>query len=162
MRCGFKPTERGAATVYFALFTLMGLGFLVMAVDFGRAYAIQGELQTAADAAALSAATQLTGASNVTPIPHDAMNAVFDSTTGNDNRFNLRINQIGSTASGLISSLEDDYFSALSDAQGNVGGQTTTASAIDWSSGLWQSSISAAARTRRITDSFPEAFTPYR
>ena len=155
MRCGFKPTERGATTVYFALFTLMALGFLVMAVDFGRAYVIQGELQTAADAAALSAATQLTGASNVTPIPHDAMNAVFDSTTGNDNRFNLRINQIGSTAAGLISSSEDDYFSVLSDAKGNVGGQTATATAIDWGSGLYSKYVRV-----QINAQAPVVFAP--
>ena len=146
---------RGATTVYFAFFTVMALGFLVMAVDFGRAYVIQGELQTAADAAALSAARQLSGASNVAPNPHDAINSVFDSTTGNDNRFNLRLNQIGSGAAGLISSLEDDYFSALSDAQGNVGGQTTTASAIDWSSGLYSKYVRV-----QINAQAPVVFAP--
>jgi hypothetical protein len=133
----------------------MALGFLVMAVDFGRAYVIQGELQTAADAAALSAAMQLSGASNVTPIPHDAMNAVFDSTTGNDNRFNLRISQIGSSASGLISSMEDDYFSSLTDAKGNVGGESTTASPIDWSSGLYSKYVRV-----QINAQSPVVFAP--
>jgi hypothetical protein len=149
--------QRGAATAYFALFTLMALGFLVMAVDFGRMYVIQGELQTAADAAALAAATQLSGASsNVTPAPHDAMNAAFDSTTGNDNRFNLRLNQIGSTASGLISSLEDDYFPTLSDAQMNVGGQMGTSSPLDWGSGLYSKYVRV-----QINAQAPVVFAPF-
>src|SRR5437773_9898586 len=33
--------QRGAATVYFLLFTLMLFGFLVMATDFGRLYLFQ-------------------------------------------------------------------------------------------------------------------------
>jgi hypothetical protein len=156
VKCGFgRRSERGATTVYFALFTFIAAGFLVMAVDFGRAYVIQGELQTAADAAALSAATQLSGASNVTPIPHDAMNSVFDSTTNNDNRFNLRINQIGASAAGLISSIEDDYFSALTDAQGNVGGQTATASGLDWGSGSYSKYVRV-----QISGQSPVSFVP--
>ena len=129
-------SQRGATTVYFVLFTFIALGFLTMAVDFGRLYLIQGELQTAADAAALSAATQLTGAANVTPAPHDQAMATFDSTTGNDNRFNLRLNQIGQSGT-LVSSWDDGYFSTLSDAQSNSGGSQSTVQAIDWGSGLY-------------------------
>src|SRR6202040_4078869 len=56
-----RGANRGAVTVYFLLFSVAFFGLLVMATDFGRLYLIQGELQTAAEAAALAAATQLTG-----------------------------------------------------------------------------------------------------
>src|SRR5206468_7554372 len=64
-----RANQRGATTVYFALFTLVALGLLVMATDVGRLYLIQGELQTAADAAALAAATQLVGTINAATQP---------------------------------------------------------------------------------------------
>src|SRR5476649_2412238 len=118
-------TDRGAATIYFLLFTMILFGLLVMATDLGRLYLIQGELQTAADAAALASATGLTGTVNATAHANDSMTASFDSTTGNDNRFNLRLNQIGNGGSDLVATTSVDYFSTLSDALGNVnGGQT--------------------------------------
>src|SRR5439155_22221327 len=55
------PTRRSSDLVYFLLFTIALLGLLTMAVDVGRFYAIQAELQTAADAAALAAGTKLVG-----------------------------------------------------------------------------------------------------
>src|SRR5438132_12982125 len=94
--------QLGAATIYFVMFTIVILGFLVMATDVGRMYLIQGELQTAADAAALASATRLTGTLNATTDAGDQVTASLDSTTGNDNRFNLRMNQIGASGgSGL-------------------------------------------------------------
>ena len=47
--------ERGVTSVYFLIFTIALLGLLTMAVDYGRFYVIQSELQSAADAAALAA-----------------------------------------------------------------------------------------------------------
>src|SRR5216117_3275522 len=70
------------------------LGLMVMAVDFGRFYAIQAELQTANDAAALAAATRLAGTMSSADQADLEWNASFDSTSGNDNRFNLRLNQV--------------------------------------------------------------------
>jgi Flp pilus assembly protein TadG len=122
--------EEGSTTVYFLLFTLVMFGLLSMAVDFGRFYLIQAELQTAADAAALAAATRLVGTAPATLHADDQWNASFDSTTGNDNRFNLRINQI-LISTNLVTSTSVDYFSNLLDAIGNTnGGQT---GGIDWS-----------------------------
>src|SRR5436190_22686234 len=86
--------QRGATTVYFLIFTVTVLGLLVMATDFGRLYLIQGELQTAAEAAALAAATRLFGTGNATDRANAQVTATFDSTTDNDNRFNLRISPI--------------------------------------------------------------------
>src|SRR5262245_52997556 len=122
----------GAATAYFLLFTLALVGLLVMATDFGRLYLIQGELQAAADAAALAAATRLVGTANSTMHAVDQLTASFDSTTGNDNRVNLRMNQIG-VAGSLATTTDMDFFSILLDARANVnGGQN---GGIDWGSG---------------------------
>ena len=106
-----------------------------MATDFGRMYLIQGELQTAADAAALASATLLAGTANATTEGSGQISASLDSTTGNDNRFNLRMNQIASGGAGLPTTMQVDYFSTLLDAQMNVnGGQS---GGIDWSTGLY-------------------------
>lgn len=147
-----RTRQRGAATVYFVLFSLVVLGLLVMATDFGRMYLIQGELQTAADAAALAAAMQLVGTANALTHAADQVTASFDSTTGNDNRFNLRQNQIGVPA-GLTASTEVTYFATLEDALANInGGQSGP---IDWSSGIYPK----YARVQ-ITAQAPVLFTP--
>ncbi len=130
-----RRSERGATTVYFALFTLIAFGFLGMAVDFGRMYLVQGELQTAADAAALASATRLAGTSDANTQADAQIALSFDSLTGNDNRFNLRMNQISSGGSGLVTSTQIDYFPTLADALGNINnGQS---GGIDWTSGVY-------------------------
>src|SRR6266702_6466311 len=96
------------------------LGLVVMAVDFGRVYAIQAELQTAADAAALAAATRLAGTMSSTDQADLQWNASFDSTTGNDNRFNLRLNQVLFSAN-LTTQTNAGYFSTFSEASSNNG-----------------------------------------
>lgn len=145
--------QRGATTVYFLLFTLIIFGLMVMATDFGRLYLIQGELQTAADAAALAMATRLVGTANATLHAGDQMMASFDSTTSNDNRFNLRQNQIGVSGSGLVTTTEVDYFSTLVDALSNInGGQS---SGIDWSSGAYPKYVRV-----QITAQAPVLFVP--
>ena len=123
-------TNQGSTTLYFLLFTLVMLGLMVMAVDFGRFYAIQAELQTAADAAALAAATRLAGTMSSADQADLEWNASFDSTSGNDNRFNLRLNQVLFSAN-LLAETAASYFSSLADAIGNTGGQT---GGIDWGS----------------------------
>ncbi len=123
-------TNHGSTTLYFLLFTLVMLGLMVMAVDFGRFYAIQAELQTATDAAALAAATRLAGTMSSADQADLEWNASFDSTSGNDNRFNLRLNQVLFSAN-LLAETAASYFSSLADAIGNTGGQT---GGIDWGS----------------------------
>ena len=126
---------RGVSTIYFLVLTSVLFALLVMATDFGRFYVIQAELQTAADAAALAAATKLNGTMGAAARASDQVTASIDDTTGNDNRFNLRMNKIASGGSDLITTMQFDYFSALADAQSSVnGGQTGS---IDWSSGLY-------------------------
>ena len=127
--------ERGSVTVYFLLLTLVVLGLLVMATDVGRMYVIQGELQTAADAAALASAMRLVGTASAQDRANDQVTASFDSTTGNDNRFNLRLNQIGLSGVGLVTTTAVEYFATQADAIANVnGGQS---GGIDWGSGVY-------------------------
>ena len=134
MRRNFKIPQCGATTIYFLLFTSVMLGLLVMAVDVGRFYVIQGELQTAADAAALAAATHLVGTMSGTVQADQQWNASFDSTTGNDNRFNLGLNRI-LFSSNLAAQTTVLYFSSVADAIGNTGG--LTGAGIDWGSGAY-------------------------
>ena len=95
------------------------LGFLALAVDVGRMYLIQGELQNAADAAALAAAMRLNGTTNALTHADDQVTASFDSTTGNENRFNLRQNSIEVPA-GLVATRETSYFAIRDDAVANL------------------------------------------
>jgi Flp pilus assembly protein TadG len=132
----------------------MFLGFLVFATDFGRMYLIQGELQTAADAAALAAATQLVGTQSSSEHGNDQITASFDTTTGNDNRFNLRLSSISSSGgTGLVTTQSNDYFSTVADALANVnGGQT---GGIDWGSGSYPKYVRV-----QITAQAPVLFLP--
>jgi len=134
VRRNLKIPQCGATTIYFLLFTSVMLGLLVMAVDVGRFYVIQGELQTAADAAALAAATHLVGTMSGTVQADQQWNASFDSTTGNDNRFNLGLNRI-LFSSNLAAQTTVLYFSSVADAIGNTGG--LTGAGIDWGSGAY-------------------------
>jgi Flp pilus assembly protein TadG len=154
--------QRGAATVYFVLFTIVVLGFLTLATDVGRMYLIQGELQNAADAAALAAALQLNGTTNALTHADDQVTSSFDSTTGNDNRFNLRQNSIEVPA-GLVATRETTYFADRDGAVANLnGGQ---AGGVDWDSGMYpkyvrvqitaQAPVIFAPLLTRITDTLP-------
>jgi Flp pilus assembly protein TadG len=142
-------------TVYFLVFAVLIFALLVMATDLGRFYLIQAELQTAADAAALAAAARLIGTSGASQQSEDQLSASFDSTTGNDNRFNLRLNQLGpNSASELLTAINRDYFSALADAQSNAnGGQS---GAIDWSSGAYPKYVRV-----QMTAEAPVLFVPF-
>ncbi|MBS0344726.1 MAG: hypothetical protein JSS56_29835, partial [Proteobacteria bacterium] len=58
-----RPRQRGAILVTTALLLLFLLGFIGIALDFGRLFIVRGELQTALDSCALSAAAELDGSS---------------------------------------------------------------------------------------------------
>jgi len=62
-----RDNERGAVAVVVALFMLIFITLLAFVVDFGRVYVAQAELQNAADAAALAAASQLPAVCSGTP-----------------------------------------------------------------------------------------------
>jgi Flp pilus assembly protein TadG len=145
--------ESGATTVYFLLFTLALFGLLAMAVDVGRFYTIQAELQTAADAAALAAGTKLVGTTLSTDQANTQWNASFDTTTGNDNRFNLRLNQFQSSAN-LQSQVAVNYFTTLTEATANTGGGET--GGIDWGSGIYPKYAKV-----QISAQSPTLFAPF-
>ena len=58
-----RPRQRGAIIVTTALLLLLLLGFMGIALDFARLFVVRGELQTALDACALSAAAELDSSS---------------------------------------------------------------------------------------------------
>lgn len=55
----FAGNERGTIAVLFALLLVPMLGIVFGGIDYSRAMSVQGQLQTAADAAAVSAASRL-------------------------------------------------------------------------------------------------------
>ena len=125
-----RPGQRGAAGIYILLLLAVVLfGFLVMAVDVGRLYAVQAELQTAADSAAVAAAASLVGTANAHTRAGEQVSAAFDNSTGNDNRFNLRTGPIGVSGSELFTEIITDFFSTLLDAQTNSSGGVSGADA---------------------------------
>jgi hypothetical protein len=63
-RTGSCNKQRGAVIVTVALVLLFLLGFMGLALDFGRLFVMKTELQTALDSCALSAAQELDGASD--------------------------------------------------------------------------------------------------
>lgn len=59
-----RRRQRGAVIITVALFLLFLLGFMGLAIDFGRLFVVKTELQTAVDSCALAAAQELDGASD--------------------------------------------------------------------------------------------------
>jgi hypothetical protein len=145
--------SRGATTVYFLLFTIALLGLLTMAVDYGRFYVIQSELQAAADAAALSAGTKLAGTMTSTDQATAQLNTSFDATTGNDNRFNLRLNQV-QTSANLASQVSFSYFSTLTEATANAGGGESGGI-------IWGTSLYPKYAKVQISAQSPVLFAPF-
>lgn len=77
--------QRGATLITAALFLLFLLGFMGIALDFGRLFIVKTELQTAMDSCALSAAQELDGTETALS---RAVSAGI--TSGNLNRVNLQ------------------------------------------------------------------------
>jgi Flp pilus assembly protein TadG len=80
-----RSRQRGAVIITTALALLFLLGFMGIALDFGRLFVVKTELQTAMDSCALAAAQELDGLSGAR---ERAMNA--GKTAGNLNRVNLQ------------------------------------------------------------------------
>lgn len=62
----FKGERKGATIVIIAILTVVLFSFTAFAIDFGRAYLVNAQLQTSADAAALAGAFELQNRSYVT------------------------------------------------------------------------------------------------
>jgi Flp pilus assembly protein TadG len=72
---GQGARQRGAVAIVVGLSLVVLVGFLGLAVDGGRLYLTKTELQNAADACALAASYELTGAPAITPASFTAANA---------------------------------------------------------------------------------------
>lgn len=77
--------QHGAFLITFALFMLFLLGFMGIALDFGRLFVVKTELQTAMDSCALAAARELNGLSDAITRAQSAGMAA-----GNSNNVNLQ------------------------------------------------------------------------
>jgi len=80
-----RSRERGAVLVTVLLLMMLLLGFMGVALDFGRMFVVKGELQTALDSCALAAAQELDG-------QPDALTRASTAgiVTGNMNRVNFQ------------------------------------------------------------------------
>ncbi|MDR0216304.1 MAG: pilus assembly protein TadG-related protein [Comamonas sp.] len=88
--------QRGAFIITFVLALLFLLGFMGIALDFGRLFVIRTELQTAADSCALAAAQELDTASDALTRAVSAGRA-----SGNLNRVQFQSSSAGITASDI-------------------------------------------------------------
>jgi Flp pilus assembly protein TadG len=86
------------------------LAFMAFAVDMGRLYLIQGELQTAADAMALAAATRLIGTEASTADAAESAQQALSTAGGRGNRYNFGGIAIGESSGFLTSTAEEAEF----------------------------------------------------
>ncbi len=108
---------------------LMGVifGFMGFAIDLGRLYLIRGELMHAAEAMAISAASQLIGTVQATSNAVTVGTATLDDTDGFANKYNFGSLIIGGTTSLLNSTVAAPNFFATSD--GAIGEDTGSSDA---------------------------------
>jgi Flp pilus assembly protein TadG len=116
---------RGAAIIYVLVMITVIFAFMSLAIDVGRFYLVQAELQTAADAGALAASTRLIGTANSQTHAADQFATTFDTTDLNANRFNLGLSQIGIAGTELATEISTDYFATVADARLNTNGSQT-------------------------------------
>ncbi|HXJ42515.1 MAG TPA: pilus assembly protein TadG-related protein [Bryobacteraceae bacterium] len=105
------------------------LGFMGFAIDLGRMYLVRGELNQAASAMAVAAASRLNGTIAATDNATSAANLTLDNSLGDGNKFNFGSLSVGQT-NGVLDSLvqEPAYFPAAADAitaLGQIGAAST-------------------------------------
>lgn len=84
-RAALWPDRRGAVAIYVALAGVLVMGSLVLGVDIGRMAVLRAQLQNAADAAALAAATALDGS----PGARDRATAIATTTATDSSRMTV-------------------------------------------------------------------------
>ena len=111
--CPRRQRQRGAIIVTTALLLLFLLGFMGIALDFGRLFVVKSELQTALDSCSLAAAQELDGAS-------DALSRATSAglTAGNLNRIHFQSEVAGIAAADVTfsDSLTGSYSQTFSPA----------------------------------------------
>ncbi|WP_229228633.1 pilus assembly protein TadG-related protein [Comamonas thiooxydans] len=107
--------QHGAFLITFALFMLFLLGFMGIALDFGRLFVVKTELQTAVDSCALAAAQELDGQSSAITRARSAGMAA-----GNANNANLQStswNGVGKITASDIDIFRDKEYLITTDAK---------------------------------------------
>ncbi len=107
--------QHGAFLITFALFMLFLLGFMGIALDFGRLFVVKTELQTAMDSCALAAARELNGQGDAIDRAKSAGMAA-----GNANNANLQStswNGVGKITASDIDIFRDKEYLRTTDAQ---------------------------------------------
>ena len=105
------------------------LALMGFAVDLGQLYLIKGELQAAANAAALAAGQKLIGTDASTTSASDAMRLTLENTTGFGNKYNFGALPLGETTGFLSSEVPDPgFFETASDATAGDQGAGTEVS----------------------------------
>lgn len=157
--------QHGAFLLTFALTLLFLLGFMGIALDFGRLFIVKTELQTAMDSCALAAARELNGQSDAITRAQSA-----GMTAGNGNNANLQSsnwNGAGKITSGDITFRDKDYVATNAPAGARYAECQYTMSSIQlWllqamgaftsDSATWSSTSSVGARavaTRGVAQS---------
>ena len=97
-----RRRQQGAVIITVALFTLFLLGFMGLALDYGRLFVVKTELQTAMDSCALAAAQELDGAADALPNGGDEGRATkAGMTAGNLNKVHFQSESAGIVATDV-------------------------------------------------------------
>ena len=105
-----KLNNKGIAVVYLAILMIVLVGFVGLAVDIGYMYVAKGQLQNAADAAALAGAALLDSSNSTTQ------------TAGRNEAAKLAL---ANTATGVPVTIANDYSNTLSDIAADSGNDIT-------------------------------------
>lgn len=133
---GRRPDRtHGAISVQFLLILVpVLLGMMGFALDLGRLYLIRGELNQAASAMALAAASQLNGTASATTAADAAAQATLDNSLSTANKYNFGSIIVGQPTASLTSNVPGPaYFATAQDAL-TAYGQISATSGADGSS----------------------------
>jgi len=126
-RTRIRTSSSGAVTVQLlVLMVPVLLGFIGFAYDLGRLYAIRGELNQAANAMALAAASKLNGTDVATDNASDAAAAALADGNGNGNPYDFA-HVFLNTGTAFLTSVAGppSYYAAAADALSATGGSGT-------------------------------------
>lgn len=103
--------KRGVTAIQFVVILVPVVFALIgFAIDLGILYSVKGELRTAAESMALSAASQLIGTDTATAAATAAGQVTVENVSGFGNRYYFHGLQIGQTNGNLISTVADPVF----------------------------------------------------
>jgi Flp pilus assembly protein TadG len=126
-----RAGRRGALTTQVAIILVPVIfGLMGFAVDFGRIYLVRGELNQAASAMALAAASQLNGTAAATDSAQNAANALNDPSQSDSNTYNFGSLVVGQGNSGTLTATTPlfSFFTNLGDvSSGGTAADGTTA-----------------------------------